>query len=281
MNTRKKLLLGTSLSLVSVILVGMEHKEAALRRIKKSGYVRFLVAYVDGDMTLDNYRIDRMHTDLVTSRNNLYPGLALEILAGCNTDALFKNDADIDVIKLCAALIPLLESRHANRIDQLRVKRFLKKAVAAGQVTLEHIQHIEVPNSHIPLQQTVLYGLVDQFFKSESDSDHEAAPQVDDPVPAAPAHLELPPDLNTISKQELLRNSNHEPSYVPDQLTDTVKLTDTLSDYKQLMPLAIVIAVAAIAYKWWDSNAHDPDAAGDEQLAQEQANTSPRVTTDI
>jgi hypothetical protein len=257
MNACKKLLLATLLTNLPVTLIGMEHKERNLARITKSGYLAKLTEGVDEDMTLDNYRIDRMATDLTPSRGELYPGLALEILAGCDTNVLFADNANIDFIELCVALIPSLESRHANRTDESRVKRFLKKAVAANEVDIADIKTIALPPSHIALHNTVLYQLLDQIAASDSESETEDIP---DEVVAADTSNTQPQEYTGPEKpvtkrisQEHVQVKHQEPALLVsdhEHNQKTKSIIPAIKAYKIIMPVVGICVVAALVYQW-------------------------------
>lgn len=167
-----KLLLVASTLVLSSGLIAMdgETKEAALQRIRGSGYIAELTDLVDEDMVSGNYAIDRIHTDLGNKKNanEFYHWAAVQILAGCNTDSLFENQKKIKFSKLCRHLLLLLESRHANDTDYARAKTFLQQALAKNCITIATIETIQRPATQIALGQTVLYKLAKQIVEPDN-----------------------------------------------------------------------------------------------------------------
>ncbi len=94
---------------------------------------------------------------------DFYPWAAAQILAGCNTDSLYESKQNINFVKLCRNLIPLLESRHANESDYARAKAFLRQALEKKCIQISDIETIQRPATHIGLGQTVLYKLAKQI----------------------------------------------------------------------------------------------------------------------
>jgi len=288
MNACKKLLLVTFLASLPVVLIGMEYKEQALARIKKSGYLAKLIEGVDEDMTIDNYRMDRMATDLVNSRAGLYQGLGLQILAGCDTEILFAPDQNINFIQLCTAIIPFLESRHANNKDQKRVKKFLRKAVAANQVDIEEIKRIEVPTSHIALCNTALYLLLDQVAESDSESEAENGPN--EVAPGDTSNTQL--QHYTGPEAQVTEHINQEPAQVKPQEPagheSDQKIQNSISTirtYKVIIPVIGICVAAAIVYQWCYKKTKSPqtdvDPENDTSVIQEQRYKSHTITTGI
>lgn len=165
-----KLLLVASTLVLSSALIAMdeETKEAALQRIRSSGYIAQLTDLVDDDMISDNYRINRIQHDFGTNAANFHRWAAAQILAGCNTDILFQNNKKINCVTICKHLIPLLESRHANDTDYARAKAFLQQALITNHITISDIEKIQLPEHCIGLAQTVLYKLAKQISEPEN-----------------------------------------------------------------------------------------------------------------
>jgi len=126
----------------SALLQGMDKKaDDAAKRVKKSGYVLSNPRWANaGDDKLNKcFAHTALEDDIY---NGVWGDVAMDIVAGCQTDALFADGVTPENMQeLCNELDAILISGDANDYDSSRITTFLEKCITTKKITSKDLQH--------------------------------------------------------------------------------------------------------------------------------------------